>query len=119
MSSKAISKHIVGRTKDGRYVYRTLRFCNRIPREFWLTLDPRQIFGESTGKSQNMSAHFDVRDLPQEFVPADNYKTRNQHTFELIQRPADWATKAIDAGIDPVACTLAAEAKRMSEGGAQ
>lgn len=109
---KNVPAHLIaGQTSDGRKVFHTLRWCNRIPREFWFTLDPKGIRGESTG---NMDTHFDVRDLPTEFSPSDNYKGRDPSTYKLLEEPAKWAIKALEAGIDPLACSKAA----MSQGGA-
>jgi hypothetical protein len=101
---------IAGVTKDGRNLFHTLRWCNRIPREFRFTLNARQVRGEASRKPDACSDHFDVRELPAEFIPPDNYQTRHPETYQLVSNPAEWAIKAIDAGVDPVACSNKAKA---------
>ncbi len=106
---KNVPVHLIaGQTSDGRKVFHTLRWCNRIPREFWFTLDPKGIKGESKG---NMETHFDARDLPSEFQPTDSYEKRDPDSYKLLEDPAKWIVKAMEAGIDPLACTKAAMSK--------
>jgi hypothetical protein len=81
---------------EGQTVYHTLRWCNRIRREFWFTLDPHAVDGESrSGKGERgaMDNHFDARTLPEKYrLPS--------------APPIQWIEQALRDGFDVGSITL-------------
>lgn len=76
--------HLAGTTKDGRRVYRCLRWCGEIYRQYIFTLWVSAIHGEESGDT---SKSFDARDVPVEFRDDGD--------------PIDWVIRALEAGWDP------------------
>jgi hypothetical protein len=55
---------------NGVTIYRTLRWCNRLTREFWFTTDPEAVDGEAredAGQLGAMDEQFDARNLPEKY----------------------------------------------------
>lgn len=77
--------HVAGKTQDGRNVYHCLRCCNKVRREFWFTLKPAAVTGESRSDGR---WQFDVRDLPEKYRGGGN-------------APICWALRALNDGWEP------------------
>lgn len=79
--------HIAITVKDIN-VYHTLRWCNRIRRDYHFTLDRYSVCGEAQALTDDtaMDNHFDARDLPECY---------RDHT-----RPTHWIMRAILDGFD-------------------
>lgn len=67
-------------------IYRTLRHCGAVLREFWFTTVADEFDGEAT---QNMAHHFDARDLPEQYRVGDSplawIRHALAHGFQLEQ----------------------------------
>lgn len=77
--------HVAGKTEDGRDVYHCLRHCNRIRREFWFTLKPAGVSGESRN---DMRWQFDARELLSKYRDAGT-------------QPICWVLAALNDGWEP------------------
>lgn len=76
-------------------VYRTLRWCNHVTREFLFTTDPNSVDGESRndkGEQDALNNHFDARDLPEQ--------------YRTVGRPMNWIQRALIDGFDLDSITL-------------
>jgi len=82
--------HLAGTTKDGRRVYRCLRWCGETYRQYIFTLSASGIRGEERGDT---SKSFDARDVPARFQRSGD--------------PIDWVIRALEAGWDPEATETA------------
>jgi hypothetical protein len=74
---------------NGVAVYHTLRWCNRVTREFWFTTDHNAVDGEARndkGQHGAMDNHFDARNLPEQY--------RNAGI------PMNWVQRALLDGFD-------------------
>lgn len=91
-------RNVAGKTKDGRDVYHCLRWCNRIQREFWFTLKPAGVSGESRG---DMRWQFDARDLPAKYLPDASKKDLDVGRYPPGTRPVDWVMAALNDGWEP------------------
>lgn len=89
MKPAAAKKHIA-RVVGERTVYHTLRWCNRIHRQYWFTMDPAAVDGE---KREDMQNHFDARALPEQYQVGDI--------------PLDWIELALLDGFEVESITLA------------
>jgi hypothetical protein len=87
--------HIAGKTEDGRDVYHCLRWCKRIRREFWFTLMPAGVSGESRNDSR---WQFDARELPTKYLPDVQKSNLDVSEFWLGTTPIDWVLAALNDG---------------------
>jgi hypothetical protein len=90
--------HIAGTTSDGRTLYHCLRWCNRIRQEFWFTLKPAAVSGESRG---DMRWQFDARDLPKKYLPDVSKNDLDVGKYPEDTKPVDWALSALNDGWEP------------------
>jgi hypothetical protein len=91
-------RNFAGKTADGRDVYHCLRWCNRIQREFWFTLKPGGVSGESRG---DMRWQFDARKLPEKYLPDASQQDLDVGRYPPGTRPIDWVMAALNDGWEP------------------